>query len=275
MRRLAVLVAALAFVSPAAAAPPPVHASAYVVEDARTGEVLASSHAHAHLPIASITKLMTVLLTLEHHKLSDVVTADRRAAVVGESTIELHAGEQFTVRDLIKAALIQSANDAAAALALSISPDYGAFAALMNAKAQELDLRDTHFVRPDGLDVPGQYSSAADVTKLGQTLMRTRFIRDTVREETDTISGGPDAAHVGRPAVDVAANDWRQDGAYLAGRLVSGRGRPRPRRDRVRDAARRADARGPQRRPRVALDLGPRAVPRRAGDPGRTHLRDD
>jgi len=190
MRRLAVLVAALAFASPAAAAPPPVHASAYVVEDARTGEVLASSNARAHLSIASITKLMTVLLTLEHHKLSDVVTADRRAAVVGESTIDLHAGEQFTVRDLIKAALIQSANDAAAALALSISPNYGTFAALMNAKAQELGLRDTHFVRPDGLDVPGQYSSAADVTKLGQTLMRTRFIRDTVREETDTISGG-------------------------------------------------------------------------------------
>jgi D-alanyl-D-alanine carboxypeptidase (penicillin-binding protein 5/6) len=190
MRRFAVLVAALAFASPAAAAPPPVHASAYVVEDARTGEVLASSKAHAHVPIASITKLMTVLLTLEHHKLTDVVTADPRAAVVGESTINLRAGEQFTVRDLIKAALIQSANDAAAALALSISPNYGAFADLMNAKAQELGLRDTHFVRPDGLDVPGEYSSAADATKLGQTLMRTRFVRETVREETDTISGG-------------------------------------------------------------------------------------
>jgi serine-type D-Ala-D-Ala carboxypeptidase (penicillin-binding protein 5/6) len=190
LRRLAVLVAALAFASPAAAAPPLVNASAYVVEDARTGEVLASSNAHAHLPIASITKLMTVLLTLEHHKLSDVVTADRRAAVVGESTIDLHAGEQFTVRDLIKAALIQSANDAPAALALSISPNYGAFAALMNAKAQELGLRDTHFVRPDGLDVPGQYSSAADATTLGRIVMRTRFVRDTVREETDTISGG-------------------------------------------------------------------------------------
>jgi serine-type D-Ala-D-Ala carboxypeptidase (penicillin-binding protein 5/6) len=190
MRRFAVLVAALAFASPAVAAPPPVHASAYVVEDARTGEVLASSNAHAHLPIASITKLMTVLLTLEHHKLTDVVIADPRAAVVGESTIDLHAGEQFTVRDLIKAALIQSANDAAAALALSISPNYGAFADLMNAKAQELGLRDTHFVRPDGLDVPGEYSSAADATKLAQTLMRTRFVRETVREETDTISGG-------------------------------------------------------------------------------------
>ena len=59
---------------------PPVQAAAYVVEDARTGEVLASSNVHAHRPIASLTKLMTVLLTLQHHKLTDVVTVDPRAA---------------------------------------------------------------------------------------------------------------------------------------------------------------------------------------------------
>jgi D-alanyl-D-alanine carboxypeptidase (penicillin-binding protein 5/6) len=190
MRRLAVLVAALAFASPATAAPPPVHASAYIIEDARTGEVLASSHAHAHLPIASLTKMMTVLLALEHHKLTDVVTVDRRASIVGESTINLRAGEQLTVRDLIKGALIQSANDAAAALALSMAPDFASFARLMNAKAAALGLHDTHFVRPDGLDVAGHYSSAADMTKLARILMRTRFVRDTVDEKTATIAGG-------------------------------------------------------------------------------------
>lgn len=190
MRRLAVLVAALAFAAPATAAPPPVHATAYVIEDARTGEVLASSHAHAHLPIASLTKMMTVLLTLEHHKLTDVVKVDGRAAIVGESTINLRAGELITVRDLIKGALIQSANDAAAALALSMAPDFTSFARQMNAKAAALGLHDTHFVRPDGLDVPDHYSSAADMTKLARVLMRTRFVRDTVDEETATIAGG-------------------------------------------------------------------------------------
>ena len=190
MKRLAVFVVALAFAAPATAAPPPVHAGAYVVEDARTGEVLASSHAHEHLPIASLTKMMTVLLTLEHHKLTDVVQVDRRAAVVGESTINLRAGELLSVRDLIKGALIQSANDAAAALALSIAPDFSSFARLMNAKAAALGLHDTHFVRPDGLDVPDHYSSAADMTKLARILMRTRFVRDTVDEETATIAGG-------------------------------------------------------------------------------------
>jgi serine-type D-Ala-D-Ala carboxypeptidase (penicillin-binding protein 5/6) len=190
MRRLAVIVAALAFASPAAAAPPSVHASAYVVEDARTGEVLASSHPHEHLPIASLTKMMTVLLTLEHHKLTDVVTVDPRAAIVGESTINLHPGERMTVRDLIEGALIQSANDAAAALALSMAPDFPSFARMMNAKAAALGLHDTHFVRPDGLDVPDHYSSAADMTKLARILMRTRFVRDTVDEKTASISGG-------------------------------------------------------------------------------------
>jgi D-alanyl-D-alanine carboxypeptidase (penicillin-binding protein 5/6) len=191
MRRLAVVaVLAFVFASPAAAAAPPVDASAYLVVDARTGEVLASSHAHDRLPIASLTKMMTVLLALERHKLTDVVTVDPRASVVGESTIDVRPGERLTVSDLIKGALIQSANDAAAALALSMAPDFTAFAGLMNAKAAALGLHDTHFVRPDGLDVPDHYSSASDVTKLARVLMRTPFVRDTVDEETASIAGG-------------------------------------------------------------------------------------
>jgi D-alanyl-D-alanine carboxypeptidase (penicillin-binding protein 5/6) len=192
MRRalLATIGAAFCLAAPAQAAAPSVHATAYLVLDARTGEVLAADHARMHLPVASITKLMTVLVALDHHKLTDVVTVDRRSAVVGESTVNLRAGERITVRDLLKAALIQSANDAADALALSVASDYGTFAGLMNAKAAEFGLRDSHFVRPDGLDVPGQYSSAADVTKLARIVMHTRFVRDTVREVTDTISGG-------------------------------------------------------------------------------------
>ncbi len=186
----AVVAAACLLPASAWAGAPPVHAAAYLIQDARTGEVLASSNVHAHLPIASLTKLMTVLLTLQHHKLTDVVTVDPRAASVGESSIDLQAGEQMTVRDLLKGALIQSANDAADALALSLAPDFSSFASLMNAEAARLGLRDTHFVRPDGLDAPDAYSSAADITALARLVMRTRFIRDTVREETATISGG-------------------------------------------------------------------------------------
>jgi D-alanyl-D-alanine carboxypeptidase (penicillin-binding protein 5/6) len=90
----------------------------------------------------------------------------------------------------LKGALIQSANDAADALALSVAPDFPSFARLMNAEAAKLGLRDTHFVRPDGLDAADEYSSARDITALARLVMRTRFVREAVREETDTISGG-------------------------------------------------------------------------------------
>lgn len=180
---------ALEFAAPAHAGAPPVDAHAYLVVDARTGEVLAASHPHAHVQIASITKLMTVLVVLEHHRLSDVVTVDERAAEVGQESIALRAGEQLTVLDLIRGALIQSANDAAVALALSTAPDLPSFADLMNAKARELGLDETHFVRPDGLDAPGEYSTAADVTKLARDAMQVAVIRDTVAESTATIAG--------------------------------------------------------------------------------------
>jgi D-alanyl-D-alanine carboxypeptidase (penicillin-binding protein 5/6) len=192
MSRIALLIALVALLlAPAAtAAGPSVQARAWIVQDARSGDVLAASNPHARLPIASITKLMTVLVALEHRGLDDVVDVDRRAGIVGESSIELNGGERLTVRDLVEAALIQSANDAADALALSVSPDFPSFAVLMNTEARKLGLHDTHFVRPDGLDAPGEHSSAADVTKLARIVMRIPFVRQTVRQKTATIAGG-------------------------------------------------------------------------------------
>jgi D-alanyl-D-alanine carboxypeptidase (penicillin-binding protein 5/6) len=189
---LAALVAVLAAAAVAAAAakPPAVAARAYLVENAATGEVLAARSAGASVPIASITKLMTVLVVLEHRRLRDVVAVDPRAAAVGESTIGLRAGERIAVRDLVRAALIQSANDAADALALSVAPSFDAFARLMNAKARSLGMTQSHFVRPDGLDAPGHVSSARDVTALARAAMRIRFVRDTVRLREATLDDG-------------------------------------------------------------------------------------
>jgi D-alanyl-D-alanine carboxypeptidase len=187
-----VVLGALALASPAVAArPPSIDARSYLVVNGMTGEVLAAHHARARLPIASITKLMTVIVALEHVKLSDEVSVQRSAAAVGESSIELRAGEHITVHDLVEAALIQSANDAAFALATYAGGgDVAAFVREMNEKAQQLRLADTHFVRPDGLDAPGEHSSAADVTRLARIAMREPEIRDVVRLRTDAITGG-------------------------------------------------------------------------------------
>jgi D-alanyl-D-alanine carboxypeptidase (penicillin-binding protein 5/6) len=187
---LAAAAAALATAAPARGAVPPIDARAYFVADGATGQVLAQHNAYARVPIASITKLMTVLVTLEHAKLNDLVTVQSDAAAVGESSINLRTGERISVRDLLKGALIQSANDAADALADYVGHgDEAAFVAMMNAEARKLGLSRTTFVRPDGLDAAGHLSTARDVTALAQVLMRRSVVRAIVRERTDTIAG--------------------------------------------------------------------------------------
>ena len=193
MKRLAllllVLAAALSLSGVAGAAPPPVDAEAYVVQNAGTGEVLAERDAREQLPMASITKLMTALVALERGSPEDVVTVSAGAARIGESTIHLRAGERLTVGDLLRAALIQSANDAANAVAAHVGGSVPRFVSLMNARARSLGLTDTHFVNPDGLDAPGHVSSARDVTKLARVAMRQPFIRETVKRVDATAAG--------------------------------------------------------------------------------------
>jgi serine-type D-Ala-D-Ala carboxypeptidase (penicillin-binding protein 5/6) len=189
--RLLVAVAALVLVTPGLGAPPQVTGRSWVVENGTTGEVLLARGWRADVPVASITKLMTVLLTLEHARLGAVVTVSPEAAAVGESSANLRPGERLSVRELLEAALIQSANDAAYALAVYVG--HGSetrFVAMMNARARRLGLRDTHFVRPDGLDALGHVSSARDVTYLARLVMHRRVVRQIVRQRAATISGG-------------------------------------------------------------------------------------
>jgi serine-type D-Ala-D-Ala carboxypeptidase (penicillin-binding protein 5/6) len=188
--RFALAATAFLLAGPALAGAPQVTARAYLVENGTTGEVVVASRPRAHLPIASITKLMTVLVALRHAHLDDVVTVSGRAAEVGESSINLRPGERLTVRDLVEAALIQSANDAAVALAEYVGGSQPAFVAMMNAEARKLGLRDTHFANPDGLDAPAHYSSAHDVTRLARIAMRNPVIRSVVGRPTATITGG-------------------------------------------------------------------------------------
>ena len=180
----------------AAVAAPVPNASAFYVVNASNGEVLASHDAQVELPIASITKLMTVIVALQHLKPDDEVTVTGSAAQVGESRIPLVAGQRVTVRDLLKGALIQSANNAADALAAAASGgDVERFVSWMNARARAIGLHHTHFARPDGLDAPGHVSSARDVAVLAQVAMHSPVVRSLVRERTDTIEGGRFVVH--------------------------------------------------------------------------------
>jgi D-alanyl-D-alanine carboxypeptidase (penicillin-binding protein 5/6) len=153
--------------------------------------VLWAEDADRRVPIASVTKLMTALVALERSSPDTLVTVAPRASIVGESTVYLVTGEQLPLRDLLAAALIQSANDAAYAIAAHVGGgDVDRFVDLMNEKARELGMTNTHFVRPDGLDVAGHYSSARDVLTLARAAMRKPLIRRLVRQRSFELSGG-------------------------------------------------------------------------------------
>ena len=183
--------AAVALAAPVTASPPPVvDASAWylVGED---GAVLAQSNARRQRAIASITKLMTAIVVLEHTGLSDVVRVSPRAAGVGESTVYLRGGEELTVATLLRAMLVRSANDAAEALALNVGKgSTSRFVALMNTKGEELGLVDTNFENPHGLDARGHVSSARDTTKLVRYALGVPFIRDALSRSTVSLPGG-------------------------------------------------------------------------------------
>ena len=186
------LVAALAtsiLVSSAGAQPQIAAASWYLVGG--DGAVLARHGAADPRAIASITKLMTALVVLEHAQLDDVVRVSPQAASVGESTVYLRAGEELTVAELLRATLIPSANDAAEALALHVGRGSAdRFVGLMNAKAEQLGLSDTHFENPHGLDEPGHVSSARDVTALVRYALGVPFIRDSLSRSSVSLPGG-------------------------------------------------------------------------------------
>jgi serine-type D-Ala-D-Ala carboxypeptidase (penicillin-binding protein 5/6) len=164
-------------------------ASWYLVGE--DGTVLARRDSGRPRAIASITKLMTAIVVLEHAKLDDVVRVSSQAAGIGESTVYLRAGEELTVAELLRATLIPSANDAAEALALHVGDgSVDRFVELMNEKASELGLSDTHFENPHGLDQAGHVSSARDTTALVRFALGIPFIRAALSRETVSLPGG-------------------------------------------------------------------------------------
>jgi D-alanyl-D-alanine carboxypeptidase (penicillin-binding protein 5/6) len=183
--------ALLAAAAGAFAGPPPdVEAGSALVGNGANGRILYGERQAQRSAIASITKIMTALVVLERTQPDDVVTVGGPAPTIGESTIGLRAGERLTVRELLTAMLVYSANDAAYALAYHVGEgSIATFVGAMNAKARELDLADTSFSRPDGLDAPGNYSSARDVFKLARVAMRKPLFRRLVRIRRTTVAG--------------------------------------------------------------------------------------
>jgi D-alanyl-D-alanine carboxypeptidase (penicillin-binding protein 5/6) len=186
----ATLVLALARPPAALAAAPAIRAPAAILVEPATGDVVYQRAAAQPRAIASTTKLMTVLLTLERAKLGQTMTAVAYHPLPAESVIGLRAGERLTVADLLRGVLLASANDAAATLATRIGGTQKAFVALMNRRARELQLTHTHYANPIGLDAPGNRSSAEDLVKLTLILRRNAFFRAVTNLPGATLKSG-------------------------------------------------------------------------------------
>jgi D-alanyl-D-alanine carboxypeptidase (penicillin-binding protein 5/6) len=165
---------------------PTIKASALYLVDLKSRRVLLEKNATRRLPPASLTKVMTALVAMEAASQEQIVRVDRRA-LVHRSSLKLHAGEQFLLRDLLTAMLVTSANDACEAVAWHIGGDADRFVTMMNERARTLGLKDTHFANACGFDAPGHYSTAADLAALTEQALRAPAISMMVRTVTRDI----------------------------------------------------------------------------------------
>lgn len=160
-----------------------VDAKSAVLIDAGSGTVLYEKNSHDHLPPASVTKVMTMLLVMEavdrgQITLDDKVTISEKAASMGGSQMYMEPGEQQTLETLMKGISIVSANDACVAAAEYLSGSVDIFVENMNKRAAELGMVDTHFVNTNGLPVANHYTSAYDIALMSRELLKHEKIQD-------------------------------------------------------------------------------------------------
>jgi len=151
---------------------PPIEAKAWILIDARSGEVLVSHAAAEHLSIASTTKLMTAWVAMHELPLDKVVRTVPYDAEFGESLLGLRPYQRISVRDLLYGLILRSGNDAAHDLAIAAAGSQERFVGQMNRRAAALGLADTHYANPIGLDEKGNFSSAADLATLTRQLLQ-------------------------------------------------------------------------------------------------------
>lgn len=197
MKKIIILILlSIIFISPVKAIDLAPNAKSVILIEASTGDILYERNSHEKLPPASMTKMMSMLLILENIdkgiiKWDDVVTASANASSMGGSQILLETGEEMTVEDLFKGIAVASGNDAVVALAEYIAGSVEEFVNMMNNRAKELNLTDTYFKNPHGLNDTNHYSSAYDMSVIAKELSKhedvfkyTSIYEDYLREGT-------------------------------------------------------------------------------------------
>ena len=169
---------------------PNIESGAAILIEKNTGKILYDKNANKRMYPASTTKIMTAILTLENCKLSDVATVSETAISTipnGYVTVNIQIGEELTIKDLLYALMVKSANDAAVVLAEHISGSVENFSDLINKKAKELGCKDTHFVNPNGIHNENHYSTAYDLALIAQYCMNNEIFRKVVSTTSYTL----------------------------------------------------------------------------------------
>lgn len=199
MKRILIVILGICFLTSsyaAAAEPlPGLNAKSMILMEASSGEILHEYNADEKLPIASVTKIMTMLLIMEaldDGKISydDMVPVSERAMSMGGSTMFLETGEQLAVSDMLKGIAVASANDGAVAMAEYIAGSEAAFVEMMNDKAKALGMENTNFVNTNGLDDDNHYSTARDVSLMSRELIKHKKIFEYTTIWTDSLRDG-------------------------------------------------------------------------------------
>lgn len=163
---------------------PEVSAGSVIVVDAANGQVLHQVNADQRRPVASTQKLLTALIVAEDGDLDEKIHVEASDTWVEPTMLYIKPGNAYSRRSFLNILLVHSMNDVARALARDNAGSVEDFAQKMNAKAAALGMRDSHFVNPNGLPAPGQYSTARDMAKVAMMAYRNRAIRDMVCQKS-------------------------------------------------------------------------------------------
>ena len=174
----------------AAETEPEAYAGGIALMEVTTGKLLYGKNAHAQLPMASTTKVMTALLALEHAALDDMLTVPSEAYGVEGSSMYLNLGEKISLRDLLYGLMLTSGNDAAITIAEYVGGSVQGFIDMMNARAAELGALNTHFVTPNGLHDENHYTSAYDLALISAEALRNETFREIVSTTYHTTTTG-------------------------------------------------------------------------------------
>jgi len=188
-----------------------INAKAYILMDVNTGRVLYGKNIDVKLPMASTTKIMTVILAIESGRLDEIVSISRNASIQEGSSIYLREGEKIKLEDLLYAIMLRSGNDASVAVAEHLCGSVEKFADLMNKKAKEIGAYNTNFTNPHGLHDDNHYTTAYDLGLITCYALKNEKFAEIVKTKKKTIPG-PEEENWDRVMINKNKMLWQFDG---------------------------------------------------------------